>query len=41
MSEIVELNTYEHGLIRGELVKVTDHLIVVKTDDGEYLKVLK
>lgn len=40
MAEIVTVNTYELGKITGELVKVEDHLIVIKTEDG-YVKVIK
>lgn len=41
MNEIVTVNTYELGKITGELVKVEDHLIVIKTEDGEYVKMIK
>ena len=41
MNEIVTVNTYELGKITGELIKVEDHIIVIKTEDGEYVKVIK
>ena len=41
MAEKITVNTYELGKITGELVKVEDHLIVIKTEDGEYVKVIK
>lgn len=41
MTEKVTINTYELGEITGELIKETDDLLIIKTEDYEYLKVIK
>lgn len=38
--DVVNLDTYENGNITGEVIKKLDTMIIVKTDDNPYLKVL-
>ena len=41
MAEKITINTYELGEINGELIKETEDLLIIKTEDYEYLKVIK
>lgn len=38
--DVVNLDTYEYGNITGEVIKKLDNMIILKTQDNPYLKVL-
>ena len=38
--DVVNLDTYENGNITGEVIKKLDNMIILKTQDNPYLKIL-